>query len=267
MATCRCVPCAVAATIVAGGIEEKNMIMTVSRTLAVLLGMVLGLGFSLPASAQDAVLSGVAVRVKPGRMDKYISQVGKLQSIMKRLKAGSNVEVWQVTAGGAATGTTLVALEYSSLVAYAEGTSKTGGDAEFQKLIGGLDGIRTVQSSNLYRQISGPGREGDIPTGSVLQTVSVKVKPGRLDDYAATIDKLRKISDRLGTSNTMRAWQATAAGEATGTVVVGVIYKDLATYAADSTKIQADSEWQKLIGGLDDMRTIVSIGLARNVGP
>jgi hypothetical protein len=101
----------------------------------------------------------------------------------------------------------------------------------------------------------------------VLQTVSVQVKSGRLDDYVAEIEKLRKISERLGTSNTMRVWQATAAGETTGTVVVGVIYKDLATYAADSTKIQSDSEWQKLLGGLDDMRSIMSIGLARNVGP
>ena len=124
-----------------------------------------------------------------------------------------------------------------------------------------------TEFSSLYRQIAGPGREGDVPTGSILQTVSVGVKPGRLDDYATTIEKLREISDRLGTSNSMRAWLATAAGEATGTVVVGVIYKDLASYAADSTTIQSDTEWQKLVGGLDDMRTVVSIGLARNVGP
>lgn len=243
------------------------MIMTLTRTVAALLGMVLGFGFSLSASAQDAVLSGVAVRVSPGQLDEYISQVKKLQGMMERLETGAHIEAWQVTAAGPATGTTLVALEYSSLVAYAEGTAKSSGDAEFQKLIGDLDGLRTVQSSSLYRQVSGPGREGDVPTGTVLQSVSVQVNPGRLDDYVAKIDQLRKISERLGTSNTMRVWQATAAGEATGTVVVGVIYKDLATYAADSTKIQNDSEWQNLVGGLDGMRTIVSIGLARNVGP
>jgi hypothetical protein len=186
---------------------------------------------------------------------------------MERLEVGSSPEAWQVTAGGPATGTTFVALEYPSLVAYAEGTAKTEGDAEFEKLISGLDALRTIQSASLYRQVSGPGREGDVPTGSVLQTVSVRVEPGRLDDYVALIEKLRKVSARLGTSNTMRVWQATAAGEGTGTVVVGVIYKDLATYAADSTKIQNDSEWQNLVGGLDGMRTIVSIGLARNVGP
>ena len=243
------------------------MIVTLRGTLAVLLGMVLGLGVSLSAAAQDAVLSSVGVRVNPGQMDKYMSQVKKLQGAMKRLEAGSNVEAWQVTAGGPATGTTFVALEYPSLVAYAESTAKTQGDAEFQKLISGLDELRSVQSSSLYRQVSSPGRAGDVATGSMLQSVAVRVKPGRLDDYVAKIESLRKIAERLGTSNTMRVWQATAAGDATGTVVVGVLYKDLVTYAADSTKIQSDSEWQGLIGGLDEMRTIVSIGLARNVGP
>jgi len=231
------------------------------------LGMVLGLGFSLSASAQDAVITSIGVRVNPGQMGKYISQVKKIQGAMERLGAGSDIEAWQVTAGGPATGTTFVSLEYPSLVAYAESSAKTEGDAEFQKLIGGLDALRTIESVSLYRQVSGPGREGDIPTGSVLQTVFVRVKPGRLDDYVARIEKLRKISERLGTSNTMRVWQATAAGESTGTVVVGVIYKDLATYAEDSAKAQDDAEWQKLVSGLSDMRTIVSMGLAQNVGP
>ena len=235
--------------------------MTLRRTVAVVLGMALGLGSSLSASAQDAVLSGVAVRVNTGQMDEYLSRVKKLQGVMDRLDTGGSIEAWQVTAGGPATGTTLVALEYPSLVAYAESTTKTQADGEFQKLISGFAGMRTIQSSSLYRQVSGPGREGDVPTGTVLQTISVRVKPGRLDDYVAKIGKLQKISERLGTSNTMRVWQATAAGEATGTVVVGVLYKDLAAYAADSTKIQSDTEWQGLVGGLDEMRSIVSMGL------
>jgi hypothetical protein len=242
------------------------MNMTHCRTVAALLGMVLGLGIPSLAFAQDAVLSSVAVRVKPGQMDKYLAQVKKLEGVMARLETGSRPEAWQVTAGGPATGTTFVAIEYPSLVAYAESDAKTSGDAEFEKLIAGLDALRTLESISLYRQVSGPASAGDIPTGSVLQTVFVKVKPGRLDDYVARIEKLRKISERLGTSNTMRVWQATAAGDATGTVVVGVIYKDLVSYAADSTKIQADPEWQKLVAGLDDLRTIVSMGLARNIG-
>ena len=101
----------------------------------------------------------------------------------------------------------------------------------------------------------------------MLQTVSVRVKPGHLDAYLARVGKLREIGERLGTANTMRVWQATAAGNATGTVVVGVLYGDLAAYAADTTKIQSDPEWQEVVAGLDDMRTRIGVGLARNVGP
>lgn len=243
------------------------MNMALRQTLALLLGMALGVGFSASASAEEAVLQAVAVRVSPGEMDEYLSRVKKLQGMMDRLETGSSMEVWQVTAAGPGTGTTLVVLEYPSLVGYAEGTVKTQEDEELQELIGDLDELRTIQSSSLYRQVSGPGRERDVPTGSVLQTVSVRVKPGRLDDYIKKTEKLRKISERVGATNTIRVWQATAAGETTGTVVVGLLYKDLATYAAESTKVQADAEWQKVVGGLHEMRTIVSTGLAQNVGP
>lgn len=249
------------------GEKDKNMKIALRRTVAVLAGMTLGLGFSLAASAEDAVLSVVSVRVNPGQMEKYMARVKKLQGAMERLGAGGHVEAWQVSVAGPATGTTLVGIEYPSLTAYAEGTAKTEGDAEFGKLIAGLDGLRTIQSASLYRQISGPGSAGDIPTGSVLQTVSVRVKPGRLDAYLGRVEKLRKISERLGSSSAMRVWQATAAGEATGTLVIGVIYEDLATYAAESMKFQNDSEWRKLVDGLVDIRTILGVGLSQNLGP
>jgi 20S proteasome alpha/beta subunit len=205
--------------------------------------------------------------VNPGKLDEYLARVKSLQGVLARVEASGSIEAWQVTAGGPATGTVLVVLEYPSLVSYAESDAKTRGDAEYSKLISGLDELRTLESSSLYRLVSGAETQGDIPTGSVLQSISVQVKPGRLDDYVAKIEQLRKISERVGNSSNMRVWQATAAGEATGTVVIGLIHKDLAAYAADSAKTQADSEWQALVGGLDEMRTIVSSGLARNVGP
>ena len=58
-------------------------------------------------------------------MDEYLSRVKKLQGVMDRLDVKASIEAWQVTAGGPATGTTFVALEYPSLVAYAESTTKT----------------------------------------------------------------------------------------------------------------------------------------------
>jgi hypothetical protein len=247
--------------------EENQSTMTPNRTIATLLAVSLGLAFSVPASADDAVISSASVQVKPGQMDAYLARVKSLQTVMKRLEAGGDVEAWQIMVGGPNTGTTFVVIEYPSLGSYAESTTKAQADAEFQKLMGGLDAVRTLQSTSLYRQVGGPASSGDVATGAVLQTISVQVEPGRLAEYLAKVQQLQAIAKRVDEANTMRVWQATAAGDATGTVVVGVIYKDLATFAASTTKLQADAEWQKLVAGLDDMRSVVSTGLARNVGP
>lgn len=98
--------------------------MTLHRTIVMLLGVTLALAFSLTASAQDAVVSSAAVRVNSGQMDAYLARVKALQGVMNRLEAGGNIEAWQVTAGGPTAGTTFVVIEYPSLVAYAESTTK-----------------------------------------------------------------------------------------------------------------------------------------------
>ena len=59
----------------------------------------------------------------------------------------------------------------------------------------------------------------------------------------------------------IRVWQATFAGDETGTVVVSIDYPDLASLAHDA-EIQATSaEVQAWIAGLASMRKIVSDSL------
>jgi hypothetical protein len=238
--------------------------MHVRRPIACLFSLVLWLGVSLGASADDTVLSAAAVRVNPGQLDTYVARVGQLQAAMERVGGSGTMRIWQATAAGEATGTVFVVVQYSSLAAYAESTAKTRADAEFQKLIAGLDDIRTLVGSSLYRNVGG-GSGND--AGSLLQTVTVKVEPGRLDDYVAEINKLQAVSGRVGSASKIRVWQATAAGPATGNVIVSSIHESLVSYANDTAKMQADPEWQKTIAGLDDMRTIVSSGLARSLSP
>jgi hypothetical protein len=111
------------------------------------------------------------------------------------------------------------------------------------------------------------GGDGGALTGdSVLQTVVVRVKPGKLDEYLARVAKLQAAGDRTGSSSQMRIWQATQAGPLTGNIVVGLVHPSLAAFAENTTKTQADPEWQKTIAGLDDIRTIVSSSLAQSLG-
>lgn len=238
--------------------------MHARRSIALLFCLILGLFTGLQASADDSVLSVVAVQVNSGQLDTYSARVAELQTHMERLGVDGTPVTWRATAAGTATGTVFVAIQYPSLASYAAGTTKSAADPEFSKLIGGLDDIRTIASNSLYRNVFGGG---GTEAGTLLQTVAVKVAPGRLSDYVAELEKLQAVQQRVGSSGKMRAWQATAAGANTGNVVVGIIYPDLATYAADTAKVQADAEWEKIIGGLDGMRTIVSTGLARRVSP
>jgi hypothetical protein len=102
---------------------------------------------------------------------------------------------------------------------------------------------------------------------TVLQVTAVQVKAGQMDAYLARVKQLQAIIKRLGTSGTTRVWEATLSGDDTGTVVVGVEYPSLASYAESTAKVSADPEWQKLMAGLDDMRTVVSRSLYRERTP
>jgi len=106
-----------------------------------------------------------------------------------------------------------------------------------------------------------------LASDSVLQVVAVQVKPGKLDAYAGKVKQLNAITKRLGTQATMRMWRATMAGDATGSVIVGLEFPSLSAFAEASEKLQADAEWQKLIAGLDDIRTLVSQSLYEEISP
>ena len=121
-----------------GGQPGRDL-MSFRPTFLLLTALTLTVGLAPSATAQDAVLNSVAVRVNPGQLDTYLARVKSLTSVMERLGVEGHAEVWQVTSGGTATGTTLVVLEYPSLAAWAAGDGKVSDDAEYQKLLAGLD--------------------------------------------------------------------------------------------------------------------------------
>jgi 6-phosphogluconate dehydrogenase (decarboxylating) len=119
----------------------------------------------------------------------------------------------------------------------------------------------------LVSMLVGTPRVAAADTDKVLQVVAVQVKSGMVDKYVSRVDKLKAVQERLGTKGTIRVWQASIAGDNTGTVVVGVEYPSLAAFAEGMEKLNADSEWQGIIAGLDDIRTIVSTSLYRELTP
>jgi len=111
-----------------------------------------------------------------------------------------------------------------------------------------------------------PGMAAADPN-TVLQVTAVQVRPGQMDAYLAKVKQLQAIIKRLGAPGTTRVWEATIAGDNSGTVVVGVEYPSLVAYAESTTKVSADAEWQKMMVGMEDMRTVVSRSLYRERTP
>lgn len=234
--------------------------MSSRRFVLAAMGLVLGVVLSTGAFAQ-AVLNGVTVKVNPGQEAAYQQRVASLQGVMDRLGGGAKVQLWNATLAGQASGNTLVAVSYPSLSAWADLTQKTNADAEWQKLSDGLPAIRTLISNSLMVSRDGAGPPEPAPSGSVLQGVLLKVNPGQMDTYLARVADLRKAQERVGSTGTLRIWQATLAGTTTGTVAVGIIHPSLADYASNTEKLNADAEIQALLAGLDSIRTLVSTSL------
>jgi hypothetical protein len=102
----------------------------------------------------------------------------------------------------------------------------------------------------------------------VIQAVIVEVQPGKLEAYRAEVKKLKAALSRLGSKATLRVWETTAAGEDTGSALVGIEYADQGTWAADTMKTQGDyPEWQKFLAGLYAIRTLQGRSLYREITP
>lgn len=103
--------------------------------------------------------------------------------------------------------------------------------------------------------------------GPVVQVVNVQVKPGMSEQYRQELKKVRGVMTRLGSKATLRAWNTVPGGTASGQTLVGIEYPDAAAWAADSVKLQADAEWQKIQAGLAAIRTVVSASVWRDISP
>lgn len=94
----------------------------------------------------------------------------------------------------------------------------------------------------------------------VLNVLAVKVKSGQEDAYLQKVKALQGIMSRLQTGGTMRVWRATQAGDASGTIYIGIEYPNLESFAKGLTKANADGEWKKLVGEVDASGTRELLG-------
>ena len=101
--------------------------------------------------------------------------------------------------------------------------------------------------------------------GSTLRVVAVETANPQA--YAEQIKKGRAIIAKVDPKFTLRAWQATFAGESTGAIAVAVEYPgDFAAFATAWSRLMSDKAVSQWLGGLSGMRTIASDSLYQEIG-
>jgi hypothetical protein len=92
-----------------------------------------------------------------------------------------------------------------------------------------------------------------LPTGALAQEAPKVINVlnidtnGDQDAFLALFKRVEGIRERLGVPGTSRVWQATLAGEGTGSTFVAVEYPNLVAMAQSISKMSADEGWQQLV--------------------
>ncbi len=175
------------------------------------------------------------------------------------------MRVWNATMAGTDAGQILAGLEYPDQATWATDSAKLQADAEWQKIQGGLSGIRTVVSNAVWLDIS--PKTSQSGAGSTLVLMGAAVKPGKLEGYRQRVGSVNAINERLKIPARIRMWQAELAGMAAGAVAIGIEYPDVPAYVAAQEKLAADAEWQKLLASLDELRTLEGRWLYQEITP
>ena len=93
----------------------------------------------------------------------------------------------------------------------------------------------------------------------------INVKTDNVSAYMAELDKGRAMMKRLGISSTLHVYRASFAGSAAGSIVVTQEYPNWAAFADAQAKTAADAEFSAWLKNLDNVRTITSDSLYREL--
>ena len=90
----------------------------------------------------------------------------------------------------------------------------------------------------------------------------VRVQTDDVGAYIAQLSEGKKLINAVDENFTIRAWQATFAGDETGAVIVAISYPgSFSEYAMGWEKLMANAAISSWLGGLSGLRTIVSDSL------
>jgi hypothetical protein len=211
--------------------------------LLLALTLVSTLTLAVAPQASAAVWSVLTIRVD-GDPANWLALVKQVAAIRKN--AGVQpVSVVQATFAGDSTGLFFVSAEYESLAALEAATAKVNADPAWPGLLKQLNAASTIVSSSLYAERTPAGvKPSPMPAGGISQGFIVRAPDTAA--YLALVSRLAANAERLG-NPVPSVWQATAAGEGTGSILLRTPYASLTALEAAQTKGEADAASQQLM--------------------
>lgn len=220
------------------------------------------LGASQASAA--AVLSVLTVRVE-GDPAAWLALVKQAAAIRTKLGLPTP-SVSQATFAGGATGLFFVSFEYPSLAALEEANAKASADPAWPALLNELNAAGSVESSSLYVDRTPAGAE-PTPMTPGGYAVGIIVRAPDAAAYLALLPSLAANSERLG-SPIGSVWQATAAGDATGSILIRTAYPSLASIETAQAKLDGDAQARQMMRDFEATgRKVVSRLIARDRTP
>ncbi len=196
------------------------------------------------------VMSVVTWRVKPGRMDDFLTNASQAQEVILRLATGLNEHrYWRRVVGGPLTGDVLATFTYDSLTDWATTVEREAADPDFNALVAqgsGPDAPAELMARTVWAEIF--EASGD-RAGSVMQASIGRVKPGRYQDYIGMLGKLNDLAMRHGALR-IRHGQAIVGGPATGAVAVTGEFADMADFGQAWQNRNSDPEFSQTVAAL-----------------
>lgn len=122
------------------------------KTAFMFVVLVLILGMSSAAFAQKSTVLRVVV-IKTDNVPAYLQMLEKGKEIQRKIGLTPQIRVWRATLAGPDAGAIVVAIEYPSLVAFADADARMRADKDYQDWLKDLDKIRTVVSESIYKEL------------------------------------------------------------------------------------------------------------------
>lgn len=193
------------------------------------------------------IASLVTYRVKPGRMDDFLANIGEAKQVVEGLAENlQSIRAFRAAVAGPDTGRVHIEFTYGDMSDWGETYMREESDPDFNAMVArgmGPDSPAELVGRGIQTEITpSAGTE----TGAAMLAAIGRVKPGRMQEYLGHIEDLNQLALAHGAGR-VRHLMMSVAGPFTGHVVALSEYPDMAALGAAWISRNNDPAWGRAV--------------------